>query len=221
MKLKFKKQAFQDEAVRAVADCFAGQPKVSAAKYAIDPGRMASGEPSLLPGMESEGFANARLVIPEKQILENLQAVQRRRMHPVSDKMVVTPVSKLNLDIEMETGTGKTYCYIKTMFELHREYGWSKFIVVVPSIAIREGVLKSFEIMADHFLEEYGKRARLVSFATGRPCADCFPLIHWLLPPCRSRTGGCFVSARPHARTPSRLKSTKSWASSGKPCLLP
>ena len=66
----------------------------------------------------------------------------------------------MNLDIEMETGTGKTYCYIKTMFELNREYGWSKFIVVVPSIAIREGVLKSFEIMADHFLESYGKKAR-------------------------------------------------------------
>ena len=60
----------------------------------------------------------------------------------------------------METGTGKTYCYIKSMFELSRRYGWSKFIVVVPSIAIREGVQKSLEITADHFLEQYGKKAR-------------------------------------------------------------
>jgi type III restriction enzyme len=160
MKLKFKKQSFQTDAVKAVTDCFAGQPKVTGAKYAIDPGRVASGGLTLLPGMESEGFANARLQIPEKQILENLQAVQRRQRLPVSTELKSTPVCGVNLDIEMETGTGKTYCYIRTMFELHREYGWSKFIAVVPSIAIREGVLKSFDIMADHFLEEYGKRAR-------------------------------------------------------------
>ena len=71
-----------------------------------------------------------------------------------------TKVSKVNLDIEMETGTGKTYCYIKTIFELNKQYGWSKFIIVVPSIAIREGVAKSLEITAEHFLETYQKRAR-------------------------------------------------------------
>ena len=64
------------------------------------------------------------------------------------------------LDVEMETGTGKTYVYIKTMFELNKRYGWSKYIVVVPSIAIREGVKKSFEITEDHFMELYGKKAR-------------------------------------------------------------
>lgn len=66
----------------------------------------------------------------------------------------------MNLDIEMETGTGKTYVYIKTMFELNRQYGWSKFIVVVPSIAIREGVAKSFKMLEEHFMEYYGKKAR-------------------------------------------------------------
>jgi hypothetical protein len=94
------------------------------------------------------------------QILENVQAVQRRQNLTVSSELKSTLVCDVNVDIEMETGTGKTYCYIKTMFELHREYGWSKFIVVVPSIAIREGVAQSFEITAEHFLKQYGKRAR-------------------------------------------------------------
>ena len=160
MKLKFKQQAFQTDAVKAVVDCFAGQPKSQGNKYAIDPGRAAPGGVATLPGMEDDGFANEKLTVAPSQILENLQSVQRRQNLPSSPELKVTSVSKVNLDIEMETGTGKTYCYIRTMFELHRQYGWSKFIVVVPSIAIREGVLKSFEIMAEHFLQEYGKRAR-------------------------------------------------------------
>ena len=94
------------------------------------------------------------------QLLDNVKTVQRQPM-PIPASLSHWPSRRtLNLDIEMETGTGKTYCYIKTMFELNKRYGWSKFIVVVPSIAIREGVNKSFEITAEHFLEEYGKRAR-------------------------------------------------------------
>ena len=94
-------------------------------------------------------------------MLENIHAVQQRQNLPLSSALVQRrSVCDVNLDIEMETGTGKTYCYIKTMFELNKRYGWSKFIVVVPSIAIREGVKKSFEITAEHFLEKYGKRAR-------------------------------------------------------------
>ncbi len=156
MKLQFKQQAFQTDSVQAIVDCFKGQPKSQAFKYAIDPGR----SPQALPGIEGEGFANANLAISTSTVLSNIQEVQRRQNLPVSTGLKTTPVCDLNLDVEMETGTGKTYCYIKTMFELYKEYGWSKFIVVVPSIAIREGVLKSFEIMADHFLEQYGKRAR-------------------------------------------------------------
>jgi type III restriction enzyme len=160
MKLKFKQQAFQTEAVKSVVDCFAGQPKNRGLRYAVDPGRLATGSSRALPGTEVEGFANSKLAVSPLQLLENIQSVQRRQNLAISSELKTTPVCDLNLDIEMETGTGKTYCYIKTMFELNREYGWSKFIVVVPSIAIREGVLKSFEIMADHFLEQYGKRAR-------------------------------------------------------------
>jgi type III restriction enzyme len=110
--------------------------------------------------MENDGFANSRVAIPNKKILENLQNVQKQHNLPLSPELKGSSVCDLNLDVEMETGTGKTYCYIKTMFELNKEYGWSKFIVVVPSIAIREGVLKSFEIMSDHFAEEYGKKPR-------------------------------------------------------------
>lgn len=160
MKLKFKQQTFQTDAVKAVVDCFASQPMSRGFKYAIDPGRAATGEAMRLPGMEGDGFANASFAIPPTKILDNLQEVQRRQNLPVSSELKKTSVCNINLDIEMETGTGKTYCYIKSMFELHKVYGWSKFIVVVPSIAIREGVLKSFEIMAEHFLEQYGKRAR-------------------------------------------------------------
>ena len=92
--------------------------------------------------------------------------VQRRQNLPVSEQLIASAGCKFNLDIEMETGTGKTYCYIKTMFELNKRYGWSKFIVVVPSIAIREGVHKSLEITAEHFLEEYGKRARVFIYSS-------------------------------------------------------
>lgn len=110
---------------------------------------------------ELSGFKNSDLAIPSQLVLENIHTVQRRQNLPLSSSLVSTKVCPINLDIEMETGTGKTYCYIKTMFELHRQYGWGKFIVVVPSIAIREGVKKSFAITAEHFLEDYGKRARV------------------------------------------------------------
>ncbi|WP_322267025.1 type III restriction-modification system endonuclease [Nitrosomonas sp.] len=93
-------------------------------------------------------------------LLENIHKVQQRQNLSLSTALVSNKVCEVNLDVEMETGTGKTYCYVKTMFELNQRYGWSKFIVVVPSIAIREGVFKTLEITAEHFLEEYGKRAR-------------------------------------------------------------
>lgn len=160
MKLKFKKQDYQTEAVNSIADCFAGQPPTGGVKYRIDPGK--SDKMTLLQSIEESGFANENFKIPNTQILENIQAVQRRQNLNVSSALVGDNKTKcsINLDVEMETGTGKTYCYIKTMFELNKRYGWSKFIVVVPSIAIREGVYKSFEITAEHFLDEYKKRAR-------------------------------------------------------------
>lgn len=162
MKLKFKTQAYQTAAVQAVVDCFKGQPPASpeAISYRIDPGKQAKGQTIGTTLGNGDGFRNADLFLSEKQLLDNIQMVQRGQNLPVSDKLVKTKVADINLDVEMETGTGKTYCYIKTIFELNRQYGWSKFIIVVPSIAIREGVAKSLQITADHLLETYQKKAR-------------------------------------------------------------
>ncbi|MGA5719317.1 type III restriction-modification system endonuclease [Pseudomonas atacamensis] len=159
MKLKFKTQTYQTAAVQAVVDCFKGQPPASAEamSYRIDPGKTKKGVEDLF--VES-GFKNADLKLTDISLLENITQVQHQKNLPQSSEVVKTKVSKVNLDIEMETGTGKTYCYIKTIFELNKQYGWSKFIIVVPSIAIREGVAKSLEITAEHFLETYQKRAR-------------------------------------------------------------
>lgn len=160
MKLKFKKQGYQTNAVEAVADCFAGQPKREGLNYRMDPGRALDAGGQVVTPLESAGFKNADLALTPGQMLENIHAVQRRQNLPLSAALVKTKVCDINLDVEMETGTGKTYCYVKSMFELNARYGWSKFIVVVPSIAIREGVFKSLEITAEHFLDEYKKRAR-------------------------------------------------------------
>lgn len=160
MKLKFKKQAYQTNAVVAVADCFAGQPKREGLNYRVDPGRAVDAGGQAVAALETVGFKNADLALTPGQMLENIHAVQRRQNLPLSAALVKTKVCDINLDVEMETGTGKTYCYVKSMFELNARYGWSKFIVVVPSIAIREGVFKSLEITAEHFLDEYKKRAR-------------------------------------------------------------
>lgn len=159
MKLKFKTQAYQSAAVQAVVDCFKGQPPASAEAitYRIDPGQAKKGTEDLF---SDSGFKNADLTLTDLALLDNIQQVQRGQNLPVSETLVKTKVARVNLDVEMETGTGKTYCYIKTIFELNRRYGWSKFIIVVPSIAIREGVAKSLEITAEHFLETYQKKAR-------------------------------------------------------------
>ncbi|MBV5347059.1 DEAD/DEAH box helicase family protein [bacterium] len=166
MKLKFKKQGYQTNAVEAVADCFAGQPKREGLNYRMDPGRAVDASGHLVSALEAAGFKetagfkNSDLALTPGQVLENIHAVQRRQNLPLSAALVKTKVCDINLDVEMETGTGKTYCYVKSMFELNARFGWSKFIVVVPSIAIREGVHKSLEITAEHFLDDYKKRAR-------------------------------------------------------------
>ena len=158
MKLKFKTQAYQTAAVQAVVDCFKGQPPASAEaiSYRIDPGKAKEGEGLF----EEAGFKNVELKLTDIALLENITQIQHQQNLPQSAELVKTKVSRVNLDIEMETGTGKTYCYIKTIFELNKQYGWSKFIIVVPSIAIREGVAKSLEITAEHFLESYQKKVR-------------------------------------------------------------
>lgn len=154
MKLKFKQQAYQTHAVDAVVKCFAGQrPNQTGNPYNRDTSK---GQLSL----ESSCFGNAPIQLSPFQLLENIKTVQRQQNLPISTALSESKICPINLDVEMETGTGKTYCYIKTIFELNQQYGWSKFIIVVPSIAIREGVYKSLEITAEHFLESYKKKAR-------------------------------------------------------------
>ena len=162
MKLKFKVQTYQTEAVDAVVECFSGQPMAGSVSYRIDPGRNAQ------TSAFEEGYKNANLQITEQQVLTNIRDVQQRQKLSMSESIVASAGCKFNLDVEMETGTGKTYCYIKTIFEMNKRYGWSKFIIMVPSIAIREGVYKSLQITADHFAENYGKKARFFIFNSRR-----------------------------------------------------
>lgn len=154
MKLQFKTQQYQTNAVNAVIDVFKGQPYRGLREYRMDMGQ------SMQARIGYDGFRNAEIIDTVKQnLLANIKKVQANQNLPLSEKLS-TQTNTVNLDIEMETGTGKTYCYIKTLFELNRQYGWSKFVIIVPSVAIREGVKKSFEITADHFQQEYGKKAR-------------------------------------------------------------
>jgi type III restriction enzyme len=168
MKLKFKVQPYQTSAVESVVGCFAGQVNTASLAYRIDPGmnKKLAAQGPVLPcfDVEQTGFKNADIQLTDAQLLTNIQAVQRRQNLPLSDKLVPSAGCKVNLDVEMETGTGKTYCYVKSVFEMNKRYGWTKFIVVVPSIAIREGVLKSLEITAEHFTESYGKKARFFTY---------------------------------------------------------
>lgn len=161
MKLRFKIQPYQTAAVTSVVDCFAGQVNTSGIAYRMDPG-IRKPEYHSAPELELEqtGFKNADIQLAEEHLLSNIQKVQKEQNLPLSEQLVTSAGCRVNLDVEMETGTGKTYCYIKTIFEMNKRYGWTKFIIVVPSIAIREGVFKSLEITAEHFTQTYGKKAR-------------------------------------------------------------
>ena len=153
MKLQFKHQKFQADAAKAVVDVFAGQPYLTPT-YMMDRGY---GQQTITDEEDFTGWRNERIVpeLSDKLVLEHLQKVQRTNQIKPSDRLE----GRYNLTIEMETGVGKTYTYIKTMYELNERYGWTKFVVVVPSIAIREGLLKSFESLQEHFAREYnGKR---------------------------------------------------------------
>ena len=177
MKLKFKTQVYQTHAVESVVDCFAGQPLLDGLTYRIDPGQQTQAS-----AFDDEGFKNADLAL-------SIQTVQRRQNLPASTSLTefttydtkgnrgpvkaaykkdALAATRIHLDVEMETGTGKTYCYIKTIFEMNKRFGWSKFIIMVPSIAIREGVLKSLQITAEHFTEGYSKKARFFIYNSKR-----------------------------------------------------
>ena len=164
MKFKFKIQQYQSDAVEAVVRVFAGQGLHDSVSYIRDLGKQKSGVQLHLDMFDDDaagdsGYKNEEIYLTDDQLLSNIQQLQNENNIKQSTKLV-TDLGRCSLDVEMETGTGKTYVYIKTMFELNKRYGWSKFIVVVPSIAIREGVKKSFEITSEHFMEHYGKKAR-------------------------------------------------------------
>ena len=182
MKFNFKIQQYQTDAVDAVVKVFNGQGFHDKFSYIRDKGKVKKEygidgevvsqgnqmsfqtvgtqlEYDDIDELSDTGYKNELVELSDEQLLSNIQALQRQNNIKLSNSLV-KDMGRCSLDIEMETGTGKTYVYIKTMFELNKKYGWSKFIVVVPSIAIREGVKKSFEITADHFMEHYGKKAR-------------------------------------------------------------
>ena len=155
MKLQFKHQKFQADAAKAVVDVFAGQPYLTPT-YLMDRG--SDTHQLTLEAMSFTGWRNEPIVpeLSDQVVLEHLNKIQRANQIAPSPRLE----GRYNLTIEMETGVGKTYTYIKTMYELNQHYGWSKFIVVVPSVAIREGVYKSFQVTQEHFAEEYGKKIR-------------------------------------------------------------
>ncbi|MDD4493286.1 MAG: DEAD/DEAH box helicase family protein, partial [Eubacteriales bacterium] len=167
MKFNFKIQQYQTDAVNAIVDVFNGQSHYDRISYIRDLGKKSPQPVQITLATDEDegdifsetGYKNENIELTDEQLLQNIRTIQSENNIKVSDKLI-NDVGRCSLDIEMETGTGKTYVYIKTMFELNKRYGWSKFIVVVPSIAIREGVNKTFEITADHFMEQYGKKAR-------------------------------------------------------------
>ena len=160
MKLRFKHQKFQEDAAKAVVDVFKGQTRITSS-YLMDRGS-SQDQPNLTDAADFTGWCNHKIVseLSDDIILHNIQTIQRAGLIKPSDKLE----GHYNLTIEMETGTGKTYTYIKTMYELYKAYGWCKFIIVVPSIAIREGVYKTFQITEDHFASEYGRKIRYFKY---------------------------------------------------------
>lgn len=156
MKLKFKHQSYQDDAVQSIVDVFKGQSKGYRrdllARYKKIEGTGIFEEEK---EVEEISFGNKSIELLEQEERNNIRSIQRRNDINLTDGQDLSEFS-----IEMETGTGKTFTYIKTMYELNKEYGWSKFIVMVPSIAIREGVQKSFNVTQDYFQELYHKKIR-------------------------------------------------------------
>ena len=161
MKLRFESDlAYQNAAIRSVVDLFEGQP-------------LATGdwEPRVHGGFSDTGFGFANhLTLSHQALLDNLRRVQDtndvRPQPPAADQLHVTPRTAgdphaedgiPHFTVEMETGTGKTYVYLRTIYELHRQYGWTKFIIVVPSVAVREGVQANLGLLAEHFTDLYGR----------------------------------------------------------------
>lgn len=172
MKFLFKIQKYQTEAVDATCDVFKGQPFQSEQTYVFDKGvpvKTDNPQGTFTYDEDDTGYKNAPVALTEEELLKNIRGVQYTNNIIQSD-ILQNPnhLGAACLDIEMETGTGKTYVYTKTMFELNKRYGWTKFIVVVPSIAIREGVLKSLQLTEEHFMEHYHKKARFFVYDSNK-----------------------------------------------------
>lgn len=178
MQLQFEHQDFQAEAARCVCDLFAGQPRNNHGtgnttgnnstnnNHGTSSNNTSNSHTTSHNNTTGDNDSNAALApaLTAERLLANLRKVQREQ-HLTLATHLENPG---NYTVMMETGVGKTYTYIKTMYELHARYGWSKFIVVVPSVAIREGVYKSFQVTQDHFAEQYGQRVRFFIYSSQR-----------------------------------------------------
>ena len=174
MKFKFKTQGYQQDAVNNICRVFKGQPYFDMVRYTRDLGIRRKKNDAQIDmedigayDKNDDGFENAKIILEDSDIFANIKDIQQENNYKVSEELV-RGLGRCSLDIEMETGTGKTYVYIKTIFELNQRYGWSKFIIVVPCIAIREGVKKSFDMMEEHFMDQYGKKARYFIYNSKR-----------------------------------------------------
>ena len=149
MKLKFKNQQFQTIAASSVVDLFKGQEKLQSTF------EITNIESADLVNQNEFGVGNV-VRISKEELLNNMHEIQRKNNLPLTDDIVdENGALHLSFSEEMETGTGKTYVYTKTIFELNKRYGFTKFIIVVPSVAIREGVYKSLEVTREHFENQY------------------------------------------------------------------
>jgi type III restriction enzyme len=155
MAWKFKKQDFQEDAVNAVCEIFEGQQK-GIFKHQL----------GLSGKLDDFGYKNEQLTLSLDTILKRIREVQRKNKLHESKQL---EGDGINLTIEMETGTGKTYAYVNTIYELNKRYGWSKFVIIVPSIAIREGVKNSLQLMQDNFAAIYGKKSTFFIFDASKP----------------------------------------------------
>lgn len=174
MKFKFKTQPYQQDAVSNICRVFKGQPYCDMIRYTRDLGIRKKKNESQIDFIDAgifeqndDGFENAKIMLEDADLFANIKKIQQESNYKESEELV-RGLGRCSLDVEMETGTGKTYVYIKSIFELNQRYGWSKFIIVVPSIAIREGVKKSFQMMEEHFMDQYGKKARYFIYNSKR-----------------------------------------------------
>ena len=157
MKFRFSIQQYQSDAVKSVTDVFKGNI-ISDNRYIYDKGNISYStlEYHLIDDI---GYKNSKVSLSSDELLKNIQDIQKNNGLAISTTLSQR-YGRCSLDVTMETGTGKTYVYIKTIYELNKLYGWKKFIIVVPSIAIREGVYKSFDITGEHFYGQYNKKIK-------------------------------------------------------------